>query len=72
MNFKLTADPLAPGIPSVPGFPCKKETKQVNTLPKPTWLSFVLALVGQKHSLLFIEQPTDKSVSQAPKRHPQI
>lgn len=30
-SFKLTADPLDPGIPSVPGFPCReKETKHVN------------------------------------------
>lgn len=29
----LTADPLAPGIPSVPGFPCTQdETQQVNSL----------------------------------------
>ncbi len=33
MSFKLTADPLDPGMPSVPGFPCgEKETKQVSTL----------------------------------------
>lgn len=31
----LTADPLAPGIPSVPGFPCaqhEREQERVNSL----------------------------------------
>lgn len=28
----LTADPLDPGIPSVPGFPYREKIKTVNTL----------------------------------------